>query len=58
MEKSEMLALVNEKRAFFISLGVVVFLACMYGILGSTRWADAPIESATKFCEGISDGLV
>ena len=53
-----MLALVNEKRAFFISLGVVVFLACMYGILGSTRWADAPIESATKFCEGISDGLV
>jgi hypothetical protein len=58
MEKPQFSAMVEEKRAFFISMGVLIFLACMYGILGSTRWAVDPIQSATNFCEGISDGLV
>jgi hypothetical protein len=58
MEKPGFSTMVEEKRAFFISLGVLVFLACMYGILGSTRWAVNPIESATNFCESISDGLI
>ena len=58
MKNPQFSGVTEEKRAFFISMGVLVFLGCMYGILGSTRWAVDPIQSATNFCESISDGLV
>ena len=52
---SEML---NEKRTFFISLGVLFILTVLYILVGLSSWAEGPVESATNFCENISDGLI
>ena len=52
---SEML---NEKRTFFISLGVLFILTVLYILVGFSSWAEGPVESATNFCENISDGLI
>ena len=48
----------DEKRTFFISLGVLVILTALYIIVGLSSWAEGPVESATRFCENISDGLI
>lgn len=50
--------LLEEKREFFISLAALSLLAIMYAAFGASRWAVEPIESATRFCENISDGLI
>ena len=52
---SEML---NEERTFFISLGVLFILTVLYILVGLSSWAEGPVESATNFCENISDGLI
>ena len=48
----------DEKRTFFISLGVLLILTALYIIVGLSSWAEGPVESATRFCENISDGLI
>lgn len=50
--------MLEEKREFLISLAALSLLAIMYAAFGASRWAVEPIESATRFCENISDGLI
>ena len=58
MTKQSFSTLFEQKREFVVSIGILVLLATMYAILGASTWAVEPIESATNFCEGISDGLI
>jgi hypothetical protein len=58
MSKISFSTMFDEKREFFISLGVLSILGLMYSVLGASRWAVEPIESATRFCENISGGLI
>ena len=44
MKKPQFSAMVEKKRAFFISMGVLIFLACMYGILGSHGGLSTPFN--------------
>ena len=48
----------EQKREFFISLGVLSLLGLLYVLFGASRWAVEPIQSATRFCEDISTGLI
>ena len=48
----------EEKRSFVLSLAVLVILGILYVVFGQSNWAEGPVESATRFCEKISDGLI
>ena len=48
----------EQKREFAISFGVLSLLGLMYVLFGASRWAVEPIQSATRFCEDISTGLI
>jgi len=50
--------IIEEKKPFFSAFGVLLLLAILYVIVGTSTWAVDPIESPTQFCEDISDGLV
>jgi hypothetical protein len=50
--------LYQQKKEFVISIGVLLILALIYVVLGVFTWAVEPIESATQFCENVSDGLI
>jgi len=51
-------SIVKRKPEFVTSLALLGVLAILYAVIGASRWAVEPIESATKFCEDISDGLI
>ena len=48
----------EEKKPFFYAFGVLLLLTVLYVVVGASTWAVDPIESPTRFCEEISDGLV
>ena len=48
----------EKKRAFCVAVGIILVLGLLYVVVGWSTWAVDPIESATQFCENISDGLV
>lgn len=48
----------EEKKPFFYAFGVLILLTVLYVVVGASTWAVDPIESPTRFCEEISDGLV
>lgn len=58
MAKTSYSELFEEKKEFFLSLGLLILLAVMYVVIGASSWAIADIESPTQFCEKISDGLI
>ncbi len=58
MARAPFSVLFEQKREFFISVGVLLALAVLYVLIGASTWAVDPIESATRFCENISDGLI
>ena len=58
MSKMSFSTMFEQKREFFISLGVLSLLVLMYVLFGASRWAVEPIQSATQFCEDISTGLI
>lgn len=51
-------AMLKQKPEFVASLGLLGILSVLYALLGASTWAVEPIESATRFCEDISDGLI
>tara|TARA_B100001093_G_scaffold182867_1_gene175460 strand:- start:3174 stop:4163 length:990 start_codon:yes stop_codon:yes gene_type:complete len=50
--------MIEEKKPFFYAFGVLLLLTVLYIVVGASTWAVDPIESPTRFCEEISDGLV
>lgn len=58
MSKMSFSEMFEQKREFVLSLTVLTLLAGMYVFFGASSWANGPIESATQFCENISDGLI
>jgi len=58
MVRSPFSVVFGQKKEFFLSLGVLALLAGMYAIIGASTWAVNPVESGTRFCENISDGLI
>jgi hypothetical protein len=58
MSRVSFSAVFEQKKEFFISLSVLILLAVIYVIIGASTWAVEPVESATRFCEDISDGLI
>ncbi len=58
MSEKTLRGMVEEKKPFFYALGVLLLLTVLYVVVGASTWAVDPIESPTRFCEEISDGLV
>ena len=58
MTKMSFSAMLKQKPEFVASLGLLGILSVLYALLGASTWAVEPIESATRFCEDISDGLI
>lgn len=58
MSERSLRDMVEEKKPFFYAFGVLLLLTVLYVVVGASTWAVDPIESPTRFCEEISDGLV
>lgn len=58
MSERSLRDMIEEKKPFFYAFGVLLLLTVLYVVVGASTWAVDPIESPTRFCEEISDGLV
>ena len=58
MSERSLRDMIEEKKPFFYAFGVLLLLTVLYIVVGASTWAVDPIESPTRFCEEISDGLV
>ena len=58
MAKMSFTEIFDQKREFVISIGVLTLLAIIYALFGLSTWAEGSVESATQFCEKVSDGLI
>jgi len=58
MAKMSLPAMFEQKREFVISIGVLTLLSLMYAFFGSSNWVGGSVESATQFCEKVSNGLI
>lgn len=58
MTEKTLRGMIEEKKPFFYAFGVLLLLSVLYIVVGASTWAVDPIESPTRFCEEISDGLV